>query len=312
MGDAQDPKGGWGSHPDAQGFFSGLFSRVLGFVLSRVGALLALGALVVLTVQIAWCRAQDSKLAAKAAEAQTVQAKLEKVLHDFDAVQGTLIRERQAHLTPTQKKFVAAVKKADPKAELDSVGHVDVKIEDQAGAIETPAGSPCPSRITDTYGRFTFDLPNGPLYRKQKFGLDFVTLRGADGTYRVQKFEIREYNPTTGEEISNDGVDAKAHFEFREQDPEGPSPWHMRGVAAFAFPVAYGGGIQFNPWRGLTLGPLFMFQPATKDRSAGIVAGLGVGWRILGSTISVGPYAGVSSQHGAFVGGAFASIEVTR
>jgi len=293
----------------------GVFSRIFENVGTKAVELVALAALIGCAFLVFQVERGKAETKAKAAELAATLDKVAVITRELEGVQGTLIKERDAahNLTTPESVFVNQIKAADPKATISSTSHTGVAIKDTDTAIATTAaGSPCPSSIIDSHNRFRFELPNGPLYREQKFTLDVVTVRGVDGGYSVQKSDFREFDPTTGQEIPSAGISLEGNFQFVEERAAGPGPWHLRGVAAAAYPLGFGGGVQVNPWRGLTLGPVFLYQPATSKQSAAFVAAFGAGWRVLGSTIAVGPYAGVSSRGGAFVGGALATIEVTR
>lgn len=259
----------------------------------------------VLAGQVAYCRGLDARLHAQTAETELAKLKVEAVVAQYEAVQGTLIKERQAasRLTPKLAAFVGAIKKADPKARVDAVSTMTIAIKDEAS----------PSTIAETYvedahHRFRFDLPSGLLHRSQKFKLDAVTVRDTDGTYRLMKTDFREYDPKTGEEIPSVGVEIEPSLYFSDAKVDGPGPWHLRGIAAIAYPFGVGGGIEVNPWKKLCLDVLLLYQPNEKA----VVGAVGVEYRLFDSTIAVGPYVGVTSHGGSIVGGVVATIEVTR
>jgi len=286
-----------------------IWSRIVEKVGAKIGSYLALAALVFMA--FCYVRAEVSHSAkdkAQAAELALTKAKVEAVTRDLEGVQGQLIKERDAKLTPVEQTFVAAVKKADPKAHVAGTSTTTVSIKDQDTSVATTApGAPCPSAIVDSHNRFRFELPNGPLHREQKFTLDVVTVRGVDGAYSVQKTDFREYDPTTGEEIPSGGVTLTGQFNFVEDQPAGPGPWHPRAVVGVGYPFGVGGGIQFNPYKALTVGAVLLYQPNDKLG----VGALTAGWRLFNSTISLGPFGGLNTK-GALTGGVLATIEVTR
>lgn len=291
----------------------GVWKLAVATIFTKVGVLIAVVGVAALALQIGWCRAQNVKLRASQAEADQAKARVEAVLREQGGTKGRLIKEREAHLTDKTRKFVEAVKKADPGARVSSTSSTKITIEDtDTGRVETAPDQPCPSSVEDTHHRFRFDLPSGFLRRQQSFRLDQVFVRGVNGAYRVQQTDFREFDPKTGDEIPSTGVRVEGSFEFVEEKAPGPGPWHLRGVAAVAYPFGFGAGVQVTPWKNLTLGPILLYQPATASRPAAGVAALGLGWRVFGSTISVGPFAGFSTDGGRFVGGATATIEVTR
>lgn len=245
--------------------------------------------------------AQNLKNAALVAE---LRAKVDAIVATTPgAAVGTVVKEGGAiaGLTPRQKGFVAAVKKADKGATVSAAAETTVSIKD------TAKGAATPTSWSDEYGRFHVDLPSGLLHREQKFKFGVVVLRGTDGEYQTISGDFREFSPKTGDEIPSKGATLETTFKVIEQKEPGPGRFHLRGVFGIDQRAGIGGGAQINPWKGLTVGVLGLYSPKEREGRAVIHAG----WRLFGSTISLGPYGGVSTK-GGVVFGAAATIELTR
>ena len=279
-----------------------VFKAAATAIATKLGSLLILIGIIVIVVQVAYCRMKGAEASGDAAELALTKSRVAALTIELGGVNGELVKERSLRLTPKQKTFVTAIKKADKGATVSSVSTTEITIKDTAPGVVTE------THVEDRHGRFRFDLPSGLLHREQRFTLDTVAIRGRDGSYRVQQTEFREFSPKTGEEIPSTGVNLKAHFEFAEEAIPGPGPWHPRIVAGVGFPFGVGAGVQFNPYKKFTVGAIALYQPDPKAA----VGALTLGWRPLNSTLSVGPYAGISTRGGAFVGGVLATIELSR
>jgi hypothetical protein len=285
-----------------------LIGKVVAFLKAlnaTVVAVVLLG-LVTVSAVVGW-RLEHAKAVSTAAELAVTKAKVDEVLDQLGGVQGTLIKERAARLTPEQQKFVGQIRKADPKATIDTVSQTKIEVADTAkGTATTPPGSPCPTSVADEYGRFRFDLPSGLLHRQQEFTLDLVTVRGVDGSYRVQSAEFREWKPGTKTEIPTTGVKATTNFQFVEEQKPGPGRFHLWGVAAVDHRAAPGGGVQIEPLDHLTASVLGFYSPKDKDfRGA-----LHLGWRPGKWALTVGPYIALSTKGTGLVYGGAATIRV--
>lgn len=242
--------------------------------------------------------------------------KLVSVMEQLGAVQGRLVKERDASKTLSSRlaAFVAAAKKGAPNARVDSTVSTKVEVKDRAkGETVTAPGAPCPSEWSDEYHRFRVSLPSGLLQRSQMFMLSGVILTDTDGKKRFTKYEFREFDPSTEKEIPTTGVNLTTDLNFVEASVRGPSRWHVRWVAAVDYRPAVGIGVQVNPLGDLTLGLLGLYKPAAP--SGGIVAGH-VGWRLnfpgFHSTLAVGPWVGYQFPNPKLAVGAAATIELTR
>jgi len=257
----------------------------------------------------------------RSARSERARQKLERQLLEAKAKElGGIVGQLQSERAITKKlsqelqDFVAAMKKTVPKARIESRIGTTVRVEDTpAGAVvETPSG---PSEWRDEYHRFRLELPSGPFHRKQLFRVDTVVVRSPDGKSRVSKSAFKEYDPETETVIPSTGVTLEGNLDFVEEPKVAPPIIHPRLVAGI--------DIQGSPGAGLEILNLERtYWPALKkltvsligywDRKAGEGRGVAqVGYRVLNSNVTVGPYAGVSTS-GAFVVGAGAAIQVTR
>lgn len=277
-------------------------SKVVAAIATRLGTIVAVVVIVALTVQITWCRARNASDSARKAELALLELQVDKLVAELGGVKGEMKNAREIELTPEQIKFFKSLRGVDKKAGVESVSHTGVTIKDTAPGVVTK------DYVEDVYHRFHFDLPSGLLHREQKFTLSLLTIRGVDGAYRVQKADFKEFDPKTGEEIPLTNVAYSGTYEFVEEHAEGAGPWHLRAVAAVAYPWGLGAGIEVNPYKHLTLAGLLLYQPDEKA----VVGAVGAGWRLFNSNVAVGPYLGISSKGGIVSGGAMATIEVTR
>jgi len=277
-------------------------SKILAAIATKVGTILAVVAVVVLIVQVAYCRAKDADAGKRAAELALTKAQIAALVHELGAVQGTVNTERSmnANLSARLAGFVSKVKKIDPKARVDAIHETKITIKDTAPGVVAE------TYVEDSHHRFRFDLPSGLLHRSQSFKLTVLSIRGIDGAYRIAQNEFREYDPITGEEIPSEGVSTEGTFEFGEEHIV-YSPWHTRIVAGVGIPFGVGAGLQINPWKWLTAGAVLLYQPTDKIG----VGALTLGYRLFNSTVSVGPFGGINTK-GALTGGVLATIEVTR
>lgn len=246
-------------------------------------------------------------------ELATANAEKEKVFAaaavEVGAVTGELIKEKAANLSLSAEllKKVLLLQKAGGR--LTAATNTEIVISDESKAIAGPAIiGECPKTWGDQYQRFFLDIPSGLFKRSQLFHLEQAFVRSPTGEYSVASTALREFNPITKAEIPITGVRISGTYSMVEERAPGPSRWHLRGVAAVAYPYALGGGASINPYPPIAISLIGLWGPTSKD-FRGVLA---VGWRPAGLTLSFGPYVGLSSKGGSFVGGALAAIEVTR
>jgi len=273
---------------------------------------LVLGGVVLLVV--AWLAFQLDLARRGGQKAETAAFVAEAKLHGAVVAKRISKREAEKMLSKTQAELFAALKKADKRARVDSIARTDVKIEDTpAGSVvEVPGG---PSEWRDEFHRFRLELPSGPFRRRQAFRHDQFAVRAGDGKTVVQKSEFREFDPETGAEIPLTGVTIDSSLAVVDAPKAAPPIIHPRLVAGIDIQGSPGAGLEIinlerTYWPGLK--KLTISLIGYWDRKAGEGRGVAqVGYRVLNSNVTVGPYAGVSTS-GALVFGAGAAIQVTR
>ncbi len=223
-------------------------------------------------------------------------------------------RQIEKSLSADNKKFVKAIQKSAPRARIDSVSTVTATIADTAKTVEsrTPEGL---SRVCDEYGRFCFDLPSGLLTRRQLFKMETVFVRSPDGKTRVAHADFFEYNPDTKELIPSKGVDLKGDYSFVDERAAAPPIFHPRLLAGIDHSLSPGVGVELLNLERTERPVLEKFNLSVVgywDRKTSEGRGVAqLGYRILNSNLSVGPYVGLSTS-GAVVYGAGATLQVTR
>ena len=224
-------------------------------------------------------------------------------------------------LSPVQKDFVKAIKKASPKAKVDSALTVAVTITDTPTGriVETPGA---PKEWQDDYHRFRLEFPEKPdgpyiFHRQQSFRLPGVFVRTPDGKTRVAKLELFELDPITKEVIPITGAElqAEAEFTFADELPDKPPIFKIRALAAVDHRLAFGAGVEllnFERTEKPVLEKVTVSVLGFWDRKTNEGRGVAlVGYRILNTNFVVGPYVGISTT-GATVFGAGAALQVTR
>lgn len=222
-------------------------------------------------------------------------------------------------LSSTQKDFVKAVKKASPKAKVDSAITVTATIEDSptGRVVETPGG---PKEWRDDYHRFRLEFPETPdgpytFHRRQSFRLPGVFVRTPDGKTQVANLELFELDPITKEVIPITGAELQAEFTFLDELPDKPPIFKIRALAAVDHRAAFGAGVELLNFERtekpvlekVTVSVLGFWDRKTEE-GRGVVL---VGYRLLNTNFVVGPYVGVSTT-GATVFGAGAALQLTR
>ena len=227
-----------------------------------------------------------------------------------------MIQSKDAQLQAYADKMKAAGAKVTQQASTM------VSIEETIPAKPAPAYADSqnayagPPYIEDEYGRFHFDLPTGPLTRKQLFRFDAVVVKRLNGQYQFMKADFREYvpgkEPSEATEIPVQGIDTKSQFQFLEEAAPGPKAIHLRLLAAADYRAALGVGVQLaNLHDRANVSLLGFYYPKGSEARAVVQVGYRLKFPFIDSNVSVGPYYGVSSKGGAVVGGAVA-IELTR
>lgn len=269
----------------------------------RVLTFAALGVLVV----VGYSCMETKNARDKAIMNAEANAKLADAAKELGFVKGELLSEREAgkRLGGSLAKAYKALKAKG--ATLDSTSQTKVEISDTTagGLLGVPGGD---QFWQDEHHRFTLQLPAGPLKRHQLFGLDGIVVRSLDGTIKATDYNFKEFDPETKEEIPIEGAKLETKFQFVEDEAPGPGRFHVRGVGGIDYRGAPAAGIQINPVGNLTVGLIGIYSPQNKE-GRGVVH---AGWRIFSTTISVGPYVGISSRGGGVLFGAAATIEVTR
>lgn len=257
----------------------------------------------------------DASVAAQA----EIDAQKDKVIASQAAQLGAVAGARSNDLQVIQSKDAQLQAFADKMkaagAKVTQQASTTVSIEETVPTKPTgvtQAGYSGPAFIEDEYGRFHFELPDGPMQRKQLFQFNAVVVKRLNGQYEFMKSEFREYvpgkDPSPATEIPVKGILAKSQFQFLEEVAPGPKTIHLRVLAAADYRAALGAGIQFANLKDRASISLLGYY-SRKDSEARAV--LQVGYRILGSNISVGPYFGLSSKGGS-VFGAGLSLELSR
>ena len=247
---------------------------------------------------------------------------LETTTRELDGAIGREVAEKiiNATLRKENKKlsdFVAAIKKADPGAKVDTYSRTTVAIEDRPTGVVIRPPEVVNAEWRDDYHRFRYELPNGPFHRKQLFKLEAVFIRSADGKVRVSQSEFWEFDPETRAVIPSTGVDLKGEFQFFEEKAEHKQVpiFHLRALAGVDHRLAPGVGVELL---NLERTKKAFFEKATLslmgfyDRKTSEGRGVAMlGYRLLNTNFVVGPYFGISTN-GTTVVGAGAALQVTR
>lgn len=279
-----------------------------------IGAGLAL--VIVAGFEMRWRRAERI---ARAALQAVSRAQLEKVARERDGVIGKLLSERELNrqLSADFRAFVDAAKKADSKSRISLISKTTATIADKPPVVmvDVPGGPP---ECRDEYHRFGVVVrPDGTcaMWRKQLFEMDTLFIRSGDGKTRISKTEFRELDPETRAQIPTTGVDIKGNFTFADEVPPKPPIIHPRLVVGVDHRLSFGAGVELlnlerteRPFiEKLSVSLLGYYDRKSNEGRAAAQ----LGYRILNSNITVGPYVGVSSS-GGLVFGAGAAIQVTR
>lgn len=276
-------------------------------LLSRVSFWLLIACVLYLLV----VNAKMRRLQAQRDKAQ--EAVLVLKAQELGAIRGELKSERaiRAGLSDDLRRFADAMRATDKRATVASSSSTTVHVSDTVhGSVNAPDSVNTRTEWRDEHHRFRFTLPAGPLERRQSFRLSGVVVRGVTGS-RFERVDFAELDPETGERIPLEGVEIAHEFKYTEEK-ESVSRWHVRAVAAVDHRAAFGAGAQVNPAGGLTVGLVGLYD--RKDSS--VTGALHLGYRLrfpgFNSTLSVGPYVGLSSNRPGAVLGLAGTLEVTR
>ncbi len=242
-----------------------------------------------------------------AAQDKLAAAQVAAVAAKYEGVEGKLVSALS--LSASQAEMIKALQKVDSRVKAVEQSKSTVTISDTpAGHVDVVAA---PTRWSDDYHRFSLNLKDFSFTRKQAVVIEEVIASGPAGQ-RIEKFAFHEKDPELGTEIPLLGIDVKTDFKFTKDAEPPVAPWHPRAVFAVDTRGAVGGGVQANPYKGLTLGAIGLYGGSQKDFRGALT----LGWRLrlgfIDTTISPNFYYGISSKGGGAVTGGAATIELTR
>jgi hypothetical protein len=231
--------------------------------------------------------------------AALVRANFVRAAKEGGGILGRRVSERQAIKeiqSPDNRSFVEAVKKADKKSRVESVGTTTARITDQpAGTVvQTPAG---PSEWHDEHHRFRLVLPSGPFFRQQAFWVEQVAVRGSDGQTVVQRTDFAELDPVTGERLPSAGITLDSKLSVVDQPKPDPPVVKLRGLLGVDHRGAVALGLEFANLERTHL-PFFENLSAAVEgyydpQDSGKRLAFKPGYRLLKTNIVIGPYVGI-------------------
>lgn len=215
-----------------------------------------------------------------------------------------VIQSKDAALQTFADKMKAAGAKVTQQA--STTVSIDETVPTKPTGV-TQAGYSGPAFIEDEYGRFHFELPDGPMQRKQLFQFNAVVVKRLNGQYEFMKSDLREYvpgkDPSPATEIPVKGIITKSQFQFLEEAAPGPGFFHLRLEAAYDHRGAPGAGIQFaNVKDRVNASLLGFYHPQDSELRAVLHVGYRFRIPFFETNISAGPYGGFSSKGGTVIG----------